>query len=132
MHTPFTDVACASIRNRNLAGSIGSLSQCQLDLTRLQIPYNICFPSFLCSPTEGPAVHVPPPATVFASFVFILLYYQYITNMTNMQQNMNPPPPRFIFQKIYNMKKMQNLNSHYLPGRSAQAGSEKEKIFKIC
>ncbi len=41
--------------------------------TRLQIPWRILIPSLLCSPTEGPAVHVPPPATVFAVLCFVAI-----------------------------------------------------------
>ncbi len=36
----------------------------------LQIPKRILIPLVLCSPAEGPAVHVPPPATVFAVLCF--------------------------------------------------------------
>ncbi len=39
--------------------------------TRLQIPQRILIPLLLCSPAEGPAVHVPPPAIVFAVLCFI-------------------------------------------------------------
>ncbi len=34
-------------------------------------PLHILIPSLLCTPAEGPALHVPPPATVFAVLSFV-------------------------------------------------------------